>query len=145
MEPQNYKNHVHYYTAHHFIFYPVVLIFAGVCLYFSSKYEEQSLIWIALSGILMIMAWLSFILRQHYALMNQDRIVRVEMRLRYYILTNERFEKLEAQLSKGQVLALRFASDEELVALIKRAIKENLSPNEIKKSIINWVPDYNRV
>jgi len=84
-------------------------------------------------------------LRQHYALGNQNRIVRLEMRLRYYQLTQKRFEPLEQQLSFSQIAALRFASDEELPDLVLRAVNESLSPNDIKKAIKNWTPDYMRV
>lgn len=145
MEQQNYKNHVRYYIPHHFIFYPVVSVLIGLCLFFSTKHKDQQLIWIMFVGVLFIIAWLSFMLRQHYALMNQDRIVRLELRFRYYVLTNQRLEPLEKKLTHQQLLALRFASDEELVELIHEAIDINLSPNEIKKSIKNWQPDYMRV
>lgn len=145
MEEQNYKNHVRYYIPHHFVFYPVVGFLIGLCIYFSTQFKEQQLIWIMLGVILFLVAWLSFMLRQHYALMNQDRIVRLEMRFRYYVLTGKRLEPLEKKLSQKQLLALRFVSDEELVELIQEAIDINLSSGEIKKSIKNWQPDYMRV
>jgi len=69
----------------------------------------------------------------------------MEMRFRYYVLTQQRLEDVEQKLSFGQVAALRFASDEELPALLKRAVDENLSPDAIKKSIKNWVADDMRV
>ena len=84
-------------------------------------------------------------LRQHYALTLQDRIVRLELRYRYFALTGERLELFENQLSQSQLFALRFAPDDELPGLLKRALQENLSGNAIKKSIINWKPDYHRV
>ena len=84
-------------------------------------------------------------LRQHYALGNQNRIVRLEMRLRYYQLTGKRLEPLEEKLSFGQIAALRFASDAELLPLMERAEKENLSPKQIKQAIQNWQGDYMRV
>ena len=84
-------------------------------------------------------------LRQHYALGNQNRIVRLEMRLRYYQLTGKRFEPLEQQLLFGQIAALRFASDEELLPLIDRTLKENLSAKQIKQSVVNWQADDMRV
>lgn len=84
-------------------------------------------------------------LRQHYALNNQNRIVRLEMRLRYYQLTNTRFDPLEKQLSFDQIAALRFASDDELLPLTERALKEKLSAKDIKQAIQNWHPDYMRV
>jgi hypothetical protein len=146
MPIQDYKHHIRYYTTHHFIFYPLVLASAVVCGYCALFAGNQHrLIWLAITGTLLVIAWLSYMLRQHYALNNQNRIVRLEMRFRYYVLTHERFERLEAQLSFGQVAALRFASDEELPELVKRAIKEKLSPDEIKKSIVQWLPDHMRV
>jgi len=99
----------------------------------------------AISGLLILIAWLSFMMRQHYALNNQNRIVRLELRFRYYVLTGKRLEPIEQKLSFGQLAALRFASDEELPALIERAVNENLSSDAIKKSIKNWQADNMRV
>src|SRR5690606_21450890 len=121
---------------HHFIFYPLALIIFCVSFYniFTKPGHEQE--WIIITILVFMVTWLSYMLRQHYALTNQDRIVRAELRLRYYQLTQENFEQVEQQLSFGQIAALRFAPDDELVLLIKRAINENLSPKDIKKSII---------
>lgn len=145
MEDQNYKNHVRYYPPHHFVFYPIVLILTGLCVYFSIQHPEQQLIWLMMGGIILLVAWVSFMLRQHYALMNQDRIVRLEMRLRYYVLTKKRLEEVEHKLSLAQILALRFASDAELPDLVQQAIDKKLSPDQIKQAIKNWQPDYMRV
>ncbi|GGB77933.1 DUF6526 family protein [Dyadobacter sediminis] len=145
MAKQNYQNHVRYYPAHHFVFYPVLMILTGASIYYAVKSDEYTLIWTFIAIGLFMTGWLSFMLRQHYALNNQNRIVRLEMRFRYYLLTNQRLDLLENQLSFGQLSALRFASDEELVALTERTLKENLAPNEIKRSIKNWQPDHMRV
>ena len=83
--------------------------------------------------------------RQHYALTLQNRVVRMEMRLRYFELTGLRLEPLEEQLTTGQLAALRFASDEELPDLMQRAMNEKLTPKQIKMSIRKWIPDYMRV
>ena len=72
-------------------------------------------------------------LRQHYALLLQNRIVRLEMRVRYFQMSGKRFEPVEQKLNFNQIAALRFASDSELPALVDRALKENLSPDAIKK------------
>jgi len=103
------------------------------------------LIWMFIAFSFFMIGWLSFMLRQHYALNNQNRIVRLEMRFRYYVLTNERLEKLEDRLSFGQISALRFASDEELSALVNRTLVENLSPDAIKKAVNHWNADHMRV
>lgn len=79
--------------------------------------------------------------RQHYALGNQDRIVRLEFRVRCFELLDERSEEPEKQLSFSQIAALRFADDAEFIELLERAQKENLSADEIKKSIKHWKTD----
>lgn len=145
MKKQDYSNHVRYYTPHHFVFYPVAI--AGICLgiWGILKYPDQKYLWIAITLLFCLVACLSFMMRQHYALNNQNRVVRLELRLRYYQLTGQRLEPLEQKLSLKQLSALRFASDEELPGLIHNAITENLSPDAIKKSIRNWLPDEMRV
>ncbi len=145
MEKQNYKNHVRYYIPHHFILYPVLLactIASTVCIF---KFPEDRLVWIAITMIFIMISLFSFMVRQHYALVNQNRIVRLEMRLRYYQLTQKRLEDIESKLSFKQIAALRFASDEELPALVEKTLDENLSPGKIKRSIVKWVPDEMRV
>ncbi len=97
------------------------------------------------TGILILGTRLSFMTLQQYARANQNRTVRLELRLRYYILTQKRLEVIEEQLSFGQLAALRFASDEELPSLVHKAVNEHLSPKDIKKAIKNWEPDYMRV
>ena len=145
MEKQNYKNHVRYYPPHHFVFYPVLIILLGLSIYYISKYEEQALVWTFIALAFFMIGYVSFMLRQHYGLNNQNRIVRLELRFRYYVLTGRRLESFEDILSEGQLFALRFASDEELPVLVQRAVKENITPDEIKKSIVNWLPDHMRV
>lgn len=145
MKVQNYKNHIRYYTPHHFIFYPVAGILLGISLSCFLKADENKLVWGMFCIIIALITSLSFMLRQHYALGNQNRIARLELRFRYYTLTHKHFEEIEPQLSLAQLLALRFASNEELVSLTERAIKEKLSPDEIKRAVKNWLPDYMRL
>lgn len=83
--------------------------------------------------------------RQHYALGNQDRIVRLEFRLRYFELFGKSSDEVESQLSFGQIAALRFAYDDEFRILIEKALQQNISADEIKKSITNWKADNSRV
>lgn len=141
---QSHTNHIRFYPAHHFVFYPlaVLLLIASISFIFL---REDKLLWGFISVLITLIAWVSFMLRQHYSLTLQNRIIRLEMRYRYFVLTNERFELLEDQLRDSQIFALRFASDDELPGLVKRALKENLSSNRIKRSILMWNPDNNRV
>ena len=143
MENQNYRNHVRYYAAHHFVFYPVLLMLLGFSIYFIFSKEDQA-IWLFITAILLMVGWLSLMVRQHYGLGNQNRIIRLEMRFRYYVLTNERLETYEDMLSFGQIAALRFASDTELPGLVRRSAADNLSPDDIKKAIVSWLPDHMR-
>lgn len=144
MSQQSYSDHIRYYIPHHFIFYPVMGILSGLCFYMAWQDVALRMIYLLLAAFAVVIAWLSFMLRQHYALGNQNRIVRLEMRLRYYQLTNTRLEQYEDKLSFGQIAALRFASDEELPALLQRALSEDLSSDAIKRSIRDWQADHMR-
>jgi Family of unknown function (DUF6526) len=145
MRRQNFANHVRYYAPHHFVFYPLLLIAIYLSVQSYNHHPDQKEIWLAIIAIFIFIGWSSFMLRQHYALGNQNRIVRCELRFRYYVITGKRLELLESKLNFSQLAALRFASDEELPALVDRAVKENLSPREIKKLVVNWLPDYMRL
>lgn len=145
MSKQDFRNHIRYYAPHHLVFYPVVLtliIVSAICIF---KYPDHSKEWMAITALFILVGWVAYMMRQHYALTNQNRIVRLEMRLRYFQLTGKRFEEIENHLAFGQVAALRFASDSELLSLIKKTIDENLSPSAIKKLITQWIPDHMRV
>jgi hypothetical protein len=142
---QDYNNHIFYYWPHHFFFYGFVIAALALCSLGIWRYEEQRALWIMVTGVVLLLVWLAYMTRQHYALGNQDRTVRLELRLRYYILTGKRLEEIENQLSFKQIAAFRFAPDDELPSLIDIAISQNLNPDEIKKRIKNWLPDTMRV
>jgi hypothetical protein len=77
-----------------------------------------------------------------YALKAQDRAIRAEEQLRHFILTGKPFD---SRLNIRQIIALRFASDEELPALAKKAAEENLRSKEIKQQINHWRADNYRI
>ena len=142
---QNYDNHIRYYPAHHFIFYPLILTGLAISAFKALNSVSEALLWWVLAAVFLLIGWLSYMVRQHYALILQNRVVILEMRFRYYVLTQQRLDLLEKELSFGQIAALRFASDAELPELLRRALNEKLSPDEIKKAIQTWKPDYSRV
>jgi hypothetical protein len=93
---------------------------------------------VALSLALFILAFLARI----FALKAQDRAIRAEENLRHFVLTGK---LLDPRLGIRQVIGLRFASDDEFVALAQRAAEENLSEDAIKKAVRAWRPDTYRV
>jgi hypothetical protein len=74
----------------------------------------------------------------------QDRIIKLEMRVRGMTLLTPAQQVILARLSRPQVVALRFASDAELPALVEQADREKLTADQIKRAIKTWVPDFDR-
>jgi len=111
----------------------------------SFKDQAHKLEWRLFGILAFCILYLAIMLRQHYALGNQDRIVRLEFRLRYFELLGMRSDRIEEKLSFSQIAALRFADDNQFTILLERALKENISGEEIKKSIHNWQADDMRV
>jgi hypothetical protein len=74
----------------------------------------------------------------------QDRIIRLEMKVRGMTLLTPAQQVVLARLSRPQVVALRFASDAELPALVEQADREKLTADQIKRAIKNWMPDFDR-
>jgi len=144
---QNYKNHTRYYPFHHFVLTPLTLVYfvwTLVNLFSaigSGVQVSQQMYHLIGATILLLLPLLARI----YALKNQDRIIRLEMRQRYFELTGESFREKERKLRLSQIIALRFAGDNELLELIDKVIKESLRSKVIKQSIENWQEDNRRV
>ncbi|WP_228412702.1 DUF6526 family protein [Chryseobacterium sp. SC28] len=148
MNQQNFKNHRKYYPLHHFIFFPVSLVMLGFAISRIWKYSSNgdlAWIWIAISALILLIIVLAVMLRQHYALGLQDRIIINEFKLRYYFLTGATLESLPYQFSKSQIFALRFAEDEELIDLMNKTIENDWPAQTIKQNIKHWKADYSRV
>ena len=145
MKRQNFQNHTRYYPFHHFVLTPLTLIYLGwtvARMDFMNAESTATSMYHLLGAV--IFALLPLLARV-YALKTQNRIILAEMSLRFFHLTGNPFSGKESQLKLGQIIALRFASDQELLPLMEKAISEKLSPKEIKLQIKNWTGDYRRV
>lgn len=142
MKQQNYKNHSRLLLGWHGITFFLLLaaLVGSVANLFHAPAEHHYAA--ALITILTLVCCLFFAYIRIFALKAQDRAIRAEENLRHFALTGK---LLPAQLRIGQIIALRFASDEEFPALAAKAAAENLSNKEIKLSIQNWRADWYRV
>ena len=145
MKTQNYSNHRKFYAPHHFIYLPALLVLEAYGIYKIWNDEDHQLTWILFSTVIFLILYLAIMIRQHYALGNQNRIVRLEFRQRYFEIFNKRSDEVCEKLNFSQIAALRFAYDEEFKELLNKALTENISGDEIKKSIKNWRPDNHRI
>ncbi len=144
MKEQSYENHARYQPLQHFVWLPLsFLLLVATVLYTIYQFAKNgfSLHLLLLVGVVLL-AIIPGMLARIYATTLQDRIIRTEEQLRYYMLTENR---LDDRLTKEQLIALRFASDDEFVELVDLTMNENLSPDEIKKNIKTWRADHHRV
>lgn len=142
MAEQNFKNHTRLVPGFHGVTFLLIvtgligsvvnLIHADAATHYSAALLV--VVFLAVLGV----AWYARV----FALKAQDRAIRAEENFRHFILTGKPLDK---QLRLSQIIALRFASDEELPALAKRAVEEKLSQKDIKLAIQNWRADYHRV
>jgi len=145
MDTQNYKNHRKFYPPHHFIFLPILFFLEVFGIYKIFKDPDNEILWILFSVLIFLILYLAIMVRQHYALGLQNRLVRLEFKQRYFELFATRSDEVEEKLSFGQIAALRFAYDDEFKELLSKALNENMSGDEIKRSIKKWRADHHRI
>jgi len=143
MAEQTASNHSRYVPLYHFIAPTAILalmIGAGINCFEACKKEDgfYSATLICLISVILVILW--WYLRA-FALKAQDRAIRAEENLRHFAMTGK---LLDNRLRMSQIIALRFASDDEFVTLAKRAADEQLAAKDIKNAIKNWRPDHNR-
>jgi len=142
MQQQNFKNHTRFVPLYHYVLFSILLAtligsVVNLChCSCSGLYSASLLCALTIAGILV--AWYA----RAFALKAQDRAIRAEENLRHFAATGK---LLPIGLRMSQIIALRFASDEEWQGLIQKAISENLSSKEIKQQIKYWKADNNRV
>jgi len=139
---QNYANHRHNpkMSGIGFLFLLLAIVsFVLRWFYIGGRYT-MALGIIGLIGAVQILLSISRV----YITKLQDRIIKLEMRVRGTAVLTPAQQAALARLTKAQVVALRFASDAELPALVDRADREKLSADQIKQAITTWVPDWDR-
>ncbi|MBK8467189.1 MAG: hypothetical protein IPL32_15330 [Chloracidobacterium sp.] len=143
MTDQNYSNHTRWYPLFHFVVMPLLTLnFLSHLFRFFMTPSWGLAFWTILGIALILMAFVSRL----QALKAQDRVIRLEERMRYRDVLSPELAKRANDLRAGQIIALRFASDEELSGLVERTLNgEFAKPKEIKQAIKNWRGDNFRV
>jgi hypothetical protein len=148
-QPQNLSNHARFDPLFHFFLGPVFIL--GVILslihFFAhvshSDFREN---FHAALIVLLAVALLVLVFKERlYALKVQDRVIRLEERLRLAQILPEPLRSRIPELTEEQLIGLRFASDAEVPKLVERTLKEKLSRKQIKQAIVTWRPDNWRV
>ncbi len=144
MNQQNFKNHTKLVPLFHGVTAFLLLVgVSGATFNFCQAINNGSnQLGAGTLLLLFVIALLFFWFIRTFSLGAQDRAIRAEENLRYFSLTGKLFSN---KLTLRQIIALRFAPDEEFVALVDRAINENLSQTIIKQTIQNWKADHNRI
>jgi hypothetical protein len=145
MKTQNYQNHRKFIPetrSHRMYFACVVMLnilaIANLIRAFYNANSRTNAVLLILTGFSFLAGYFMF---RSFSLKAQDRAIRAEENLRHFVLTGKLFDK---SLNISQIIALRFAPDEEFTGLAIRAAKENLSNDDIKKAIVHWKEDNHR-
>ncbi|HZC66502.1 MAG TPA: DUF6526 family protein [Candidatus Dormibacteraeota bacterium] len=143
-QQQNFKNHAKVVPAYLFFALPVLALNLGWSLnrWRMDQFSFDGAVAVLTAAALLV----ALVLSRNYAVRVQDRVIRLEEQLRYARVLPADLQSRAAQLSLGQVLALRFASDQELPGLLKRVLEESLTDRKaIKGLVTNWRADHLRV
>ena len=140
--PQTLKNHARFDPAYHLVLTLLLLSALTIAIMLAfRRHDLLSYAFLATVFALLITAAKA----RSYALKAQDRVIRLEERIRLMTILPPLLHHRIADLNESQLIALRFASDKELMALTARTLEENLDARQIKAAITDWRPDYFRV
>ena len=139
---QNYSNHTRFDPLFHFFLLPVAGITLGFAVYNAIQNFGFAGIWFVVLAVAFVVGVVKMRL---YALKAQDRVIRLEERMRLALLCPEPLRSRIPELTEGQLIALRFACDSECPGLVEKALSSKLSSKQIKKDIQQWRPDYFRI
>ena len=140
--PQTFANHTRFDPPYHFFVIPVLAITVLLTIWNLIQNASFYSAWMVVVALALVVLALKCRL---YALKVQTRVIRLEERLRLVTLLPESLRAKIPQLTEGQLVAMRFASDAEIPGLVEKALAAKLPNTEIKKAIVNWRPDYFRV
>jgi hypothetical protein len=140
--PQDFKRHGRIDPPYHFVTLLTLVVSLIVSIVYLIGHPHFFTAWLV---VLSVVVFIPFFKLRTYSLKVQDRVIRLEERLRLQALAPAEWHPQIARLNEDQLIALRFAPDEELVPLAKQALEENLSRKQIKERIKNWRPDHWRV
>ncbi len=141
MTEQNFKNHARFVIGYHVISFVAILALLVGSFINLAHSAKENLYSASLICLIAVILGLFFVFLRTFPLRAQDRAIRAEESLRHFILTGK---PLSDKLTINQVIALRFASDNEYLDLISKTLNQNLTPKQIKESIKNWRADYHR-
>jgi len=140
--PQTYATHRRFEPVQHFILLPFFLITTVATVYTFVRRPALGTLWIALLALAVFTLAVQV---RVYALKVQDRLIRLEERLRLAHLLPEDLKARIPELTVKQLVGLRFVSDAEVTDRVKEALQESLGGEAIKKRIQTWRPDEFRV
>jgi hypothetical protein len=140
---QSYANHTRWHPAYHFFVLPVMIInFFWAVVNFVKVRDLNSGWWIVVSLALALLA----LYARTNSLKVQDRLIRLEEKIRFQRVLPAELCQQTAELRPGQFVALRFAPDEELEELVRAVVAgELVKPAQIKQAVKNWRSDTFRV
>ena len=143
MNPQNFANHTRWHPPFHFFVLPVMLINFVWSVVEFVKAPGRTSGWLIVVSL--ALALLTSFVRTN-SLKVQDRIIRLEEKLRYQQILSPAVMQKTSTLTAGQIIALRFAGDDELAALVNAVLTGKLTkPKDIKQAVKNWRADTFRV
>ncbi len=137
--PQTLANHAKFDPLFHFFLAPVLLGCFIASIVFLFHRLNALHVWLA---VFSLGAFLLAFKTRVYALKVQDRVIRLEERLRLSALLPDSLRTRIPELTEQQLIALRFAADAEVPSLVEKILRDNLEPKAIKQTIQNWRPDY---
>ena len=138
MQEQNFKNHARVVPSFHLGMLGIIIALITMSIIYIIRDVTLPSAMFVLIAIALLIAFLKI---RAFPLTVQDRAIRAEENLRHFVLTGK---LLDSRLTIAQIIALRFASDDEFVGLAERAVKENLSNKDIKQAVQRWRADHHR-